>query len=279
MPERELSEIARSTQTQDENEVVAYGPPTAEEAVEERLQYANEKLGVFYDITRADQQSPAKKFILELNLPRLERIFPSNEIQRVIESISALPDDVDRSVFIDTVRSSIEPLLRAETIDPVAREKIEALREEKKITFTDSETGQALACTLRELGQDLALQDSSTVHPRDLVLEVSWPTQLEGPSGLKAIRKIFRDIARYMQEHDTIQAVTGVSWMMSHPIAQRLGFEIRPDVEFPVNQKIGSADMGNKARQGRYSTQDISPEEVLFGIISRQDFLRRFGDT
>lgn len=277
MPERELSVEPNTELGAGSEEEIEYGPPTAEEVVAERLALANERLGKFFDTATSEHEVPAKKFMSELNIPRLERIYPSSEIQTAIEAIVALPDDVDRETFIQQVRSAVEPFIRAEMLDATVRQKFDAMHEERKIKFADPESEHALLCTLRELGQDLQLRDTQHVQPRDKVLEVSWSDDLEGPKGFKSVRRIFGEIARYMTEHEEIQAVTGVSWMMGHPLAERFGFEVRPEVKFPVNQKIGSAKMGNSARQGKPGMREITPEEVLFGIISREAFLQRFG--
>lgn len=274
MPEREGGQ--QDPALLESVEMSEYGPPTAEQALAERLALADERLGAFFDRAKLEQQIPARQFIDELNIPRLERIFPSQHIQQVIESITALPDEIDRETFIARVRTAVEPFIRAETLDPVVRQKVEAMNEEQKMKFTDPDTGHALLCTLRELGQDIELADAHHVQPRDKVLEVSWSEGLEGPKGFKSIQRIFREIARYVADHPDVQAVTGVSWMMAHPIARRFGFEVRPDVEFPVNQKIGSADLGNAARQGKPEMRQITSEEVLFGIMSREAFLERF---
>jgi hypothetical protein len=252
-------------------------PQTFEQALVERFILADERLGELFDRAASEGKNPVQYFIQESNIPKLERIYPSREIQKVLESIQELSPDVERSVFIQHVRKSVEPFIRAELSDPEVRRRIEALEEEEKIKFTDPETGKALLCTLKENEHELLFSDKQKISPREKVLEVMWSEDLMGPTGGRALRRIFHEIARHLKEQPDIQAVTGVSWMMSHPVIKRFGFEVFPKVEFPKTQKIGSAKMGNTARQGKPYGDPITTEQVLFGAIARDMFIARYG--
>ena len=85
-------------------------------------------------------------------------------------------------------------------------------------------------------------------------------------------------MASYLQEHPEFAAVTGVSWMMSYPISRHLGFEVIPDIKIPGHQLVGSARMGNEARVAKGLEPDIALEDVFFGAMTREDFLRRFAE-
>lgn len=252
-------------------------PQTAEQALVERLELANERLGELFDQAISEGKDPVQTFIQESNIPRLEHIYPSRENQKVIESIQALPPNVERSVFIQNVRTSVEPFIQAELFDPEIRRRVDAMNEEKKIKFTDPETGKALLCTLKENEHDLLFGDKQKISPREKVLEIMWSEDLMGPTSARALRRIFHEIALHLKDQSDIRAVTGVSWMMSHPVVQRFGFEVFPEVDFPKTQKIGSARMGNAARQGKPYGDTITNDQVLFGAIARDTFIARYG--
>ena len=252
-------------------------PQTLEQALVERLALSDERLGKLFDRAVSEGKNPMQYFIQESSIPRLERIYPSREIQKVLESIQKLPPDVERSVFIQHVRTSVEPFIRAELSDPEVRRKVDAMNEEKKIKFTDPETGKALLCTFKENEHDLLFRDKQKISSREKVLEVMWSEDLMGPTSAHALRRIFHEIALHLKKEPDIQAVTGVSWMMSHPVIKRFGFEVFPKVEFPKTQKIGSAKMGNTARQGKPNSDPITTDQVLFGAIARDVFIARYG--
>lgn len=258
-------------------EQAAIYPQTEEEALTERLALADERLGRLFDRAIQEGKDPVQLFIQESNIPRLERIFPSPEIQRVLDAIRVVPADADRSVFIEQARRSVEPLIRAELFDPEIRRRVEAMNEDEKIKFSDPETGKSLVCTFRQSAQEITFANKERILPTDKVLEVSWSEDLMGPTGVRVLKRIFHEIAKHLQGHEEIKAITGVSWMMNHPVVQRFGFEVFPEIEFPTNQKIGSAKMGNAARQGKPYGDNITPDEVLYGAIPRDTFIQRFG--
>jgi hypothetical protein len=65
------------------------------------------------------------------------------------------------------------------------------------------------------------------------------------------------------------------SWMMSHPITERFGFKAAA-VKLDAKQIEGSFSRGVAGRKDKAYDWQINQEDVKLGVMSREEFLKRF---
>ena len=86
------------------------------------------------------------------------------------------------------------------------------------------------------------------------------------------IKPSMHAIADFLSKNPELQAVVGHSWLFSHPLAQRLGFEVFDENFRPRNEH----DPGPMARAGKPGFEKLGRYPFRWGGMNRDDFLKLY---
>lgn len=272
MPESEIHHAPAEEEVAPE----AIYPETAQQAYADRLTLATKRLEVFFDQATIEGKEPTGSFIQDVNTEKLEYTHGKEATEKIMAALQAVPPGLEREEFISRIRDIVAPAIWLEITNSDVSARQSGYAPEKEHHFQTSDSGLSIDGLLRNTDQELRFEGGAVLPVGSKVMEVSWPKETAAPQGLHGMKEVFHVMAEYLNDHPEIQAVTGVSWMMSHPISRRLGFQVMPNVQIKPNQPRGSAEMGNAARVSNGREADISPADVFFGAMTREDFLQRF---
>ena len=126
-------------------------------------------------------------------------------------------------------------------------------------------------------------------HDYDEALEIHMEEKFKNKDASfsgQEIKRVFGELAKLIVEkHPQRQAVMGTSWLMDHPIFQRLGFKTIEGSEDPYENYNNSSawmqlvDKDGQLDQKRFAQAMATgelPYKVKTGYITTEDFLRRY---
>ncbi len=249
-----------------------------ERLYQERSDNIRTNMGRLYDRALEKHMRPIN-LMLEENGERsfaeAEFIFGSERTEQIKRAFQEL-QYADRDDFIEKMATLAEPFTRDRYFDPEVRARAEEIeRRHQPETF---EAG-ILNGSMIPSQWSFALSDGTDVQLGDRVMELSLPEERVAERGLgpQGLREALQRVAVRLKQDESIKAVVGVSWMMSHDLTTRLGFEKFPDVQVPDDQRASVFDIATKARGGKPYAWEVSHEDVKLGAMSRDAFLERYG--
>ena len=229
-------------------------------------------LAQLFDTATESGESPLQRLLDDpRNNDGIIYIYGSQAVEAMITNLQTLSWH-DKESFVAAVLEVIDPLLQRLRSDPAVLERyneVEAGKHIEKIPL------EHLDLLIRPCDWDIPLNETTTITKGQLIADISWPDDRPGPKGLRALKADFQKICELIQTNEAIKGVIMTSWMMSHPVTERLGFHTAP-VELKTNDIEGSFSRGQAARKEKSYDWQISQEDVKLGVMSREDFLRRF---
>lgn len=208
------------------------------------------------------------------DLRNATEVFGSARIEAFVAALDAL-DYSGRDDFVAKLMAINEPFRQARFFDPEVRARLAAIERRHQ---KDKLPAGNLRATVHPSEWQLNLTDGAVVAHGDDVVEIGWPDDpTTGPRGAREIEATLRTLAQSLATRPEIKAVVAQSWMMSHPIAQRLGFELIDEakIEDDITSKV--VGWATSARADKPYRHNVSATDVKVGAISRQEFLRRYG--
>ncbi len=245
--------------------------PELEKEFEERFNEGKKSLEFRFDQAKEGDKDP-KEYLLEGS--RLEtgmEIFGEEKVKTIIGKIKTL-DYKDKDDFVAKMMELLMPLIHDRVFDPevIARaEEIE--KREKGETFP---TGD-LEVNLSPSSWDFKFSDGTEIKKGDLVLDVNWPEETK-VLGAESLKRAFQEIINLLKKNKNIKAVTAVSWMMSHRISDRIGFEKFPDLKVEPEVRRIIVGLVETARRDKPYNEKVKEEDVIVGAISREKFIEKF---
>lgn len=225
-----------------------------------------------YERAQREARSPLDVFFEEAKLYEAKEVYGDEKIKRLQEDMKNFTFS-SKEEFIEKALEAIGPLARERFFNPAVREKIEEiLRENQPENLV---TGK-LESNIHSSNFDFEISDGTQVARGDKVLEIQWPEKGEAPRGTRDIKEAFKEIARALKEREDIKAVVGVSWIMSRKITDRLGFEKFPNIDITQEQRQSILGLAWNARKDKEYQKGVSEKDVLFGAVSREQFLEKY---
>jgi hypothetical protein len=126
-----------------------------------------------------------------------------------------------------------------------------------------------------------------SILPEDELLEVHLEAAYTSGAPMSSLLTTMRDSFSKLAEtivdsHPRAKAVVGTSWLVSHPMAKRFGFQKVEDREVSQNrpstwfQMIDKDGQINASRLKEMLETGELPYKASFGLIPTEDFLRRY---
>lgn len=250
-----------------------------EQEYEQELARGRIRIGELFDRAVKEDRSPIDILREESkDFQGLRDLYGSEAVDTMLEQLPSVPID-DRQKFEDGVTDLAAPMIRLGVFDPEVRARIEAFhnRNNQEVFPTGPLDEPHLLMKIRSVGMDLPLPDGTKLQPDDRVMEIIWPEQDIGPRGAKEVIKALRAMAVKLETQPELRAVTAVSWMVSRAgLMERLGFHVIPNAPIPEQDKVGSAERGQRARSDKPYQQGVRLEDVKFAFIPRAEFLERY---
>lgn len=240
----------------------------------QRDEHARSELAKLYDEALERGVSPQQLILDDADsFVAAEDIFGEKRVAQFKQDLLALMY-TDRDDFVEKMYSLVEPFNHDRFFDADTRARADAREAARRVEET-----YVGFFKLTRLPSEWECTTSDGIHVAlgDPVVEIGWPREGDQPSGIKDILHTFRQIAAYIRERPEIKAVVAVSWMMSHPVTDRLGFEKFSDVPISQEQITSVLNMASDARGDTYR-RSVEAGDVQFGAISREAFLARYHD-
>ncbi len=252
-----------------------------ENEYQKRLAEIEFELGVLYDQAIEVGEQPIE-FLYnfqkksEKTLKEIYGETPVDDLIVGLQNLQLIEEQTDekKNEFIKKVANLIQPLVESSFLHPEIKSKIEKIEQEKREKIF--EAGKLKV--IKHLADwDIALSDGTKIFKNeDTILEINYPDEMK-VSGLKELEKSFAEIADILRENEGIKAVIGVSWMMSAGLTDKLGFEKFSNLEISEDQMSSILTKAQNARQAKSYSKQIDKNDVLVGVISREQFLYRYG--
>lgn len=251
-----------------------------EQKIEKEYNEKMDKQEEFFGDLFNDNKDPIRFMLEEINEEGEQaKIFGVERFKKLKEDLQKL-EYTGKNDFVNQVTVLMEPFIKDRFFNKEMREQLEAL--EKEDEWEEAEVGK-LTINIRPIKQEFTFSSDIKVSAKDKVVEISWPEE-EGqdkPQGARDLTKSFKEIANFIKERPEIKAVVGVSWMMSRSITNELGFEKFPEIDIDSKKRNDIMDLANTARKDKgyikKRGEAIKKEEVIFGAISRDEFLKKYG--
>ncbi len=254
-----------------------YNPEVVtEETYQKHAALSRTELGRLYD-EAVKLDIPPQEFILsdpQSSFDEMEELYGPERTAAFKEAIQSLAF-TDKDSFVDAAFAQVQPLIRDRLFNDEIRRRANEVIDRRKVE--EIQLGNFKVVRMPS-EWTCSMADGTIIRPRDLVLNIEWPEKEEGvpPAGIRDVRSSFQQIATYLQEHPDIKGVVGISWMMSHPVTDRLGFEKFPDIDVPQRQIRSILNMAGEARGDKYD-RPVGEQDVQFGAISRDAFIEKYG--
>jgi hypothetical protein len=239
---------------------------------EQSVKTSREGLARLFDTASEAGESPLQQLLDDLqNNEGANYIYGGQKVDDLVIRLQSLTWS-DKESFIDAVLEVIDPLLQHLGTDSEASKHFNEVEAGKHIEKIPLEHLDLQVCPCK---WDIPLNESTTIARGQLVVDISWPDDRPGPKGLSALKTDFKKLCELLQTNQDIKGVIMTSWMMSHSITERLGFQVAP-VTLTPKQIEGSLSRGLAGRKDKPYDWQIDQEDVKLGIMSREDFLKRF---
>lgn len=228
-----------------------------------------------YDDCEAQGKRPID--VLRESGRRLENAteaFGAERVEAFVAALSTL-EYSGREDFVSKIMAINEPFGQARFFDPQVRAHLATIEQRHR---KDMLVAGSLNATVHPSEWQLSLADGTVVANGDDVVEIGWPDDpTTGPRGAREVEATLRTLAQSLAARPEIKVVVAQSWMMSHPITRRLGFELIDEatIEGDITSKVVS--WATSARADKPYRHRVDVADVKLGAISREEFLRRYG--
>jgi hypothetical protein len=243
-----------------------------EKLIADQLQDSSNRFGELFDQCSARNEDPRQKIIDEGGQGASREIYGDSRMDQFFDTVNKV-SIASRKDFIDDMLALAEPFFRLRFTDPEVKSRADTL----ELTSEPEEIiAGALTARIHSSEHAYSLNDSTVISETDLVLEVGVPAD-RPPKGTKEILQSLHQLAEIIRQNPTIRAVIGTSWMMGRDVINRLGFEVIPEAEVPVDQRENILDMALTARRDKNYHKQPTTDDVKMGGMSREEFLKRYG--
>ncbi|MBI5465949.1 MAG: hypothetical protein HY974_01515 [Candidatus Kerfeldbacteria bacterium] len=272
MPEQEISSHQESTNVEHQVD----DPAVLRAEFEQNIASIRRMATVLYEEAERTQRLPVDLiFEQESSAEDSSFVYGNQRYQSLVRAVRELKFS-NKEEFINGVLESFTPLLYDAVYNSEVRKRIDEVESRHKLEVV--ELGK-LEASIHPSNWEFVLSDSTKITIHDNVLDISWPEESVGPRGLEDVRTAFRKVVDILKQRDDIKAVIGVSWMMSHPITERLGFEKFPDIEVGAQSRASVVSIARVARENKNYERDVSGQDVMLGAMSRQQFINKYGES
>ena len=248
---------------------------------EKRIEEARSELGRLFDECKQKGSDPLEEMKQD-DQSRVRKAYGDDRIDQLFSSLETISRD-EKEQFVEEVLQAADFLFYERFFNPDIKAYLD---EEERIRREQNRIEEIRFGTLTgkvflsdphwkfELPHKEFIDEKNRVR----VLEISWP-DVEPPHGLQDVKESFHEMANYLQEHEEIKAVVGISWMMSRKATQRLGFKPYPDVPIDKDQIASILNIVGEARKDKPKYEkEVDEKDVMFGAIGREDFMRMYGE-
>jgi len=245
-----------------------------EEQFQKRMEEIRRNLEKHYDDALQEGASPIEKILQDTGASEGARYIHGDERIDLLVSAIRIVSFSDKDEFVQKISDLVKPLVHDRFFKPDSARRTAELDEIHKVE--EVRVGK-LSASLHASGEEFTFPNSVLIGKNDRVLEIQWPDEGEVPRGLQDIRDAFTAIANKVKEDERIKAVVGTSWMMSHAVTKKLGFEIIKGIDIEADKTSSILDRALKARKDKPYGKHVSEADVKFGAMTREDFLKRYG--
>lgn len=120
----------------------------------------------------------------------------------------------------------------------------------------------------------------------DDLIEIHFPEVYKNEQAGLALGEIKKSLSKLavaiVKDYPATRGVVGTSWLMDHPIIQKLGFQVAKDLKMPQNndstwlQLVDKDGQINKTRLKQLRETGELPYQSRFGYITVEDFLKKY---
>lgn len=266
MPEREEPAIPRDQEGE-----------TLESELAEKTERARKEFESIFDSAQERGLQPAELYLQELsenNWRIAAQIYGEEKVHALCVATGKVTS-TRREDFVAQMMLLVAPLLEQRVLDPATRVRAEAI-EEAHARAKEFHAGK-LIIQCKPFDSNITLGDGTMVQKGDRVYDIVWPSEGDSPRSVHDIQDAFHQIATALRDRQEVKAVGAVSWMMGRPIAAKLGFQLFPEYAIPAESVSSILSWAESARKDKPYAKGGRKENVVLGVMSREEFLRRYG--
>lgn len=160
---------------------------------------------------------------------------------------------------------------------------------DQQVEYTESQEEPHLGSFVYNLGEVREAEDKNfNLKEGDSYLQLHFPINVIEKLKAKlnlGLKDSLQEVAKFIiNNHPEVQAVVGASWLMSHPLAKKLGFEIvkRESADKSFKQPgywlqliDAEGNIKKDAAEFLYKNKRL-PYDFSYGKINTEDFLERY---
>ena len=274
-----MPEGAENEQSQDDLERVTL----ENEEPDRELKFQNKLVEVHDDVIQKINSSnieTSKVFDILIDTPEqrksIEHIYGIDEIVQLEKGLNNLPTE-NKTELINSIVEQLTPVLRRFYFEPEVIARVQDIKKEDVQKVIKTEIFEVIfKSSPHEFTLGAGTEGEVKIQKGDTIMEINLPENT--PWGLQAARKSLKEVAKLLEQRPDVKAVGGNSWMNSRNITSEIGFEKFPDLRIDDEVREGSiltALAGRKDKPYKNGKQPV-PSDVIFGAMSREEFIRRF---